>query len=347
MVRAVGGERAIGEELSHCRAWASELEAVHERLRPHSRRRDTHDNVMAYLDALLLDVERKNSWQLAERAGLASPFAFQHVLDRAHWDETQMREALLPYLRQNLGEEDLVLVIDETGFEKKGDHSVGVQRQYTGTGGQVTNCQVAVFVAWCTPKAHALLDVALYLPKSWTEAPQRLKQAKVPDDIDFKTKPQLAEQLLQRVFDAGVRPSWVAGDVVYGISALRRYLQEQGQPHILGVKGSHKWFLGGEYQTVADYIASLDLSAWRRISAGFGVQGHRDYDWLAVRVPWEVEDGFEHWLLARRHLGEEEPAYFVVYTKVGTTFEEVCWATGQRWGRRGVLRGGQGHRRPR
>lgn len=332
MGRSSAAELLSSDEVTYCRMWQHGLDAIHERLRPYARRRDTHHNVMTYLDTLLLDVERKNGWQMAERAGLSAPHVLQHVLDRARWDETGVRAELLPYLAEQLGTEELVLVLDETGFVKKGKHSVGVQRQYCGTAGRIENCQVAVFLAWCTPTAHALLDVALYLPKSWTDAPERLQAAKVPDGLKMRTKPALGETLLKTAFDQGVRPAWVAADVVYGTAAMRRLLQEHQQPYILGVKASHKWILEGRSQTVGEFMASFGDSHWQRVSAGLGVQGPRFHDWFAVSLPWLADEGFGHWLLARKQLGSDELAFFTVFAKRGTSLEEIAWACGQRWG---------------
>ena len=171
---------------------------------------------MAYLRGLLSPAERKNSWQLAEVSGEATPYAFQHLLRRALWDPEAVRDELRRYLIQHLGDPEAVLVIDETGFLKKGRHSAGVARQYSGTAGRIENCQIGVFLGYASRLGQALLDRELYLPKEWIDDPARCQQAGIPADRRFATKPQLAQHMRQRALAAGVPGRWVTGDSVYG-----------------------------------------------------------------------------------------------------------------------------------
>jgi SRSO17 transposase len=179
--------------------------------RVESRRR-----VRGLLLGLLSGLPRKNAWAIAEHVGDATPDGMQHLLRKAVWDDDGVRDDLRGYIVEHLGDQDAVLVVDETGDLEKGTHTVGVQRQYTGTAGRIENAQVAVYLTYATAAGHALIDRALYLPKSWAEDPERRVEAGVPDGIEFTTKPPLARQMIARALDGGVPVRWVAGDEVYG-----------------------------------------------------------------------------------------------------------------------------------
>jgi hypothetical protein len=162
--------------------------------------------------------ERKNSWQVAEEIGETTPYAIQHLLDRAKWDCDGARDELRTFISQTLADSHAVLVIDETGFLKKGRKSVEVQRQYSGTAGRIENCQVGVFLSYASSHGHTLLDRELYLPKSWIDDLERCRKAHVPAEVTFSTKPELAQRMLERTLDSGLPVAWVAGDTVYGNS---------------------------------------------------------------------------------------------------------------------------------
>jgi len=184
-------------------------------------------------------VARKNGWQLAEHAGEATPDGMQRLLSTADWDPDLVRDDLRGYVVEHLGDPAAVLVVDETGFLKKGTTSVGVQRQYSGTAGKVDNCQLGVFLAYASGKGRAFIDRELYLPRSWTNDPTRCLAARVPEEVGFRTKPQLARVLLERALDAGVPASWVTADEVYGGDpALRGWLEDRALSYVLAVKGS-------------------------------------------------------------------------------------------------------------
>ena len=192
-----------------------------------------------YVLGLLSPAERKNGWQLAEAAGEATPYGVQHLLGRAVWDADAVRDALRAYVVEHLGDPGAVLVVDETGFLKKGGKSVGVQRQYSGTAGRIENCQIGVFLAYAAPQGRAFLDRALYLPKEWAADAARREEAGVPATVEFRTKPQLARAMLERALAAGVPAGWVTGDEVYGGDRrLRVWLEERGVAHVLAVKAS-------------------------------------------------------------------------------------------------------------
>ena len=224
--------------------WASELNAVGERLARRFARSEPRRRAVAYLRGLLSDAERKNGWQLAEEAGDESPYGVRHLLGRADWEADRVRDDLIAYAHGHLADPRGVLVVDETGFLKKGTKSAGVQRQYSGTAGRIENCQVWVFLTFAGRKGHALLDRELYLPESWAGDAGRRKAARVPEEVRFATKPRLAERMLERARRAGVKAAWVTGDAAYGNDAyLRRTLEANEQPYVLAVKSGlpHGW----------------------------------------------------------------------------------------------------------
>src|SRR6266480_7458183 len=196
--------------------WADGLEALHARVAPRFARAEPRRRALAYLRGLLSPVERKNGWQLAEQAGEATPDGMQHLLARADWDADQVRNDLRAYVVAHLGDAQAVLVVDETGFLKKGTQSVGVQRQYSGTAGRIENCQIGVFLAYASPKGRTFLDRELYLPREWAADVERRQEAAVPETVAFRTKPQLTRAMLERALAAGVPAQWVTGDEVYG-----------------------------------------------------------------------------------------------------------------------------------
>jgi len=228
-----GAEQAQHDELRRIGCWARGLDALHARIAPRFRRPEVRARARRYLAGLLGRAERKNGWQLAEEAGERHPRGVQRLLDAAQWDADAVRDDLRAYVVEHLGDPGAVLVVDETGFLKKGTKSVGVQRQYSGTAGRRENCQVAVFLCYAAPRGRAFLDRALYLPKSWAEDGPRRAEAGVPATVRFATKPQLAKAMLARAFAAGVPAAWVAGDTVYGADGrFRHWLETAGRAYV-------------------------------------------------------------------------------------------------------------------
>jgi SRSO17 transposase len=190
---------------------------------------------------LLADLPRKNCWTIAEHAGDPGPHGMQHLLREAVWDADAVRDDIRALAVEHLGVAEAVLVVDETGDVKKGVHTVGVQRQYTGTAGRIENAQVGVFLTCATAIGHTLIDRELYLPASWTDDPERCAAAGVPEGTVFATKTELARRMLVRALDGGVTASWVTGDEVYGAaSALRAELEDRGVGYVLAVACSHQ-----------------------------------------------------------------------------------------------------------
>src|SRR4051794_27384896 len=228
--------QARAETVAAATTWAHGLACVHARIAHRFRRSEPRRRALSYLRCLLGTVERKNGWQLAEAAGEATPDGMQRLLAAAEWDADVVRDDLRAYVVEHLGDPDAVLVVDETGFLKKGTKSAGVQRQYSGTAGRRENCQIGVFLVYAAAQGAVLLDRALYVPRSWTDEPDRCRAAGIPEAVTFQTKPQLAQAMLARALDAQLPCGWVTGDEVYGNDrVLRRFLEEREQPFVLAV----------------------------------------------------------------------------------------------------------------
>ena len=319
--------------LETVREWTLGLTEVERWLMPHFARREARRHAWAYIRGLLSPVERKNGWQLAEVNGAATPYGIQHLLGRARWDVAAVRDALRAYLVQYLGDPQAVLVLDETGLLTKGQHSAGVARQYSGTAGRVENCQIGVFLPYASVHGPALLDRALYLPKAWTDDRARCAHAGVPAEQLFATKPQLARQMLQRAFEAGVPAAWVTGDSVYGDDRrLRVWLEEQDHAYVMAVSGKEYVWRAGQQHQVKSILAALGTEGWDRLSAGDGTKGPRWYDWmwLPLSAPWQSD--WRRWLLVRRSLSDPtELTAYVVFAPHATTLVTVVQVAGSRW----------------
>ena len=323
--------------IEHARAevdtWAVELQNLAEHIYPRFRRVEARQRFLLYLKALLAPIERKNAWQLAEQAGDPTPCRMQHLLRSAIWDSDQVRDDLRDYVVEHLGEPDGVLVVDETGFLKQGTKSVGVQRQYSGTAGRTENCQVGVFLTYASSKGHTFLDRELYLPKSWTEAPERCRAAGVPEDTEFATKLQLARRMVERAVQAKVPARWVSADALYGADhRLRRFVEEQGLGYVLAVPSNQSIWVGRCQRRIDGLVAERPEGDWQRLSCGQGSKGPRLYDWLAV--PYEHPDGESNcrWVLARRNLSEPtDIAYFLASGPADTALAQLVQVVGKRW----------------
>jgi SRSO17 transposase len=309
------------------------LADVARRLAPSFTRSQSRHRVMAYLRGLLSEAERKNSWQVAEICGESTPYGFQYLLSRADWDADAVRDELRHYVMQHLGDFTGVLVLDETGFLKKGEHSAGVARQYSGTAGKVENCQIGVFLSYASSLGHALVDRELYLPNVWTDDAARCRQAGIPADRPFATKPQLAQQMLARAFAAGVPAQWVTGDSVYGADLrLRRWLEGRPQPYVLAVSGKEYVWQGTQQRQVKTLVANLPAEGWARLSAGDGSKGPRWYDWRWQPLAAPQQPSWGRWLLTRRSLSTPtELTAYVVFAPQATTLEEAVRVAGSRW----------------
>jgi len=286
-----------------------------------------------YLAGLLGAVERRNGWQLAEALGERSPDGVQRLLRTARWDAEAVRDDLRTYVVERLGDPDAVLVIDETGFLKKGTKSAGVARQYSGTAGRIENSQIGVFLAYASPRGHAFLDRALYLPKAWIEDESRRKTAGIPPQVTFATKGDLAQTLLARAFAAGVPAAWVTGDEIYGNDGdLRRWLEREQRPYVLAVARSHPVWERGRQVRMDALVDQISAEAWQRLEVGDGSKGPRVSDWACARLPYLTDDGWAQWLLLRRSLSNpEEIAYYRAFGPEHTPVAEFARVAGTRW----------------
>jgi SRSO17 transposase len=298
----------------------------------------------AFLDGLLGPERRKTGWMRAEAAGDAGPWRQQAVLGRSRWDADDLRDLVRDYALETLAAPDAVLVIDETGFLKQGKASCGVGRQYTGSAGKVTNCQIGVFAAYVSAKGHAFIDRRLYLPKAWTDDPARLAAAHVPAEAGFATKPRLAVGMIERAIRAGVPFAWAATDSVYGVGEVETVLRRAGKGYVLGVTGSHLFSSWGKQLawsgTAAEIAATLQPAAYIRLSAGEGTKGARLYDWAYLELADLAGDevGYagspEVWtrgMLIRRSLADQSLAFFSTWCPMGTPVEVLVHVEGCRW----------------
>jgi SRSO17 transposase len=322
-----------GEWRAEIETWRTGLDAVHARIAPRFYRAEVRQRAKRYLLGLLERVERKNGWQLAEQLGEAGPQGVQRLLNAARWDADGVRDDLQAYVVEQLGDPNGVLIVDETGFLKKGTKSVGVQRQYSGTAGRRENCQIGVFLGYASPTGRTFLDRELYLPREWADAAERRVEAGVPHKITFQTKPQLAQRMLERALGSGVPARWVAADEIYGNDpVLRRWLEAQGQAYVLAVSCNHSVWQAGRQERADALVAALPSEGWATLSCGAGSQGERCYDWSCLQLPYECASDTTQWLLVRRSLRDPTAmAYFRACGPTGTTLEELVRVAGLRW----------------
>src|SRR5829696_5662124 len=323
--------------------WAASLREVKARMRPLFTQERVAASAGLFLDGLLGEERRKTGWMRAEAAGDPGPWRQQAILGRGRWDADALRDIVRDYALEHLAADDAVLVVDETGFLKQGRASCGVARQYTGSAGKITNCQIGVFAAYVSGKGHAFIDRALYLPKAWADDPARRAAAHVPQQIAFATKPHLARAMVERAIAAGVPFAWVAADSVYGVSEIEMALRRAGKGYVLGVNATqafNSWVGKPVVAGTAEEIAkNLEPTAWQRLSAGEGTKGPRFSDWAYLELADLDADEYRAgatglWtrgLLIRRSLIDGECAYFTTWCPAGTTIETLATVEGRRW----------------
>ena len=340
------------EELS---GWSEDFESFHARFAAVFARSQTQTHAAEYMRGMMTPLERKNGWHLAEQAGHQRPDALQRLLHRNAWSAEEARDLLLEFVIEDFGTSDAIGVLDETGFLKKGTHSVGVQRQYSGTAGKVDNCQIGVFLGYVSGSTHLLVDRRLYLPQSWSDVPERCRAAAVPETVTHQTKSELAAEMLVHCWGRGLPMRWVTGDEVYGNARhLRQTIDSHGRLYVLAVCSTTTGWLerppsvpaprrgsgrrlradAPAAQTVAQMLESLPASAWKRLSLMRGEKGPRRYDWAAVRLVTAVAglDSEELWLLARRSIDSpEEIAYYLSNAPATTPIEDIARVAMQRY----------------
>ncbi len=317
--------------------WAAGLEEVHARIAGRFAWAEPRARVLAYLRGLLGQLERKNGWTLAEAAGEVSPDGMQRLLRTADWDADAVRDELRSYVVERLGPGG-VLIVDETGFIKKGARSAGVGRQYTGTTGKIDNCQIGVFCAYATDAGRALIDRELYLPQAWTDDRERARAAGIADEVGFATKPELARRMLTRALGTGVPAGWLTADEVYGQDKrLRMWCEQHRLPYVLATRSNDTVAtVDWRQRRVRALIAELPESAWHRRSAGAGAHGQRLYDWARIELLAGLDPSWARWVLARRTIprSAEEPAELAYYVCAGpadTGLAQLITVAGGRW----------------
>jgi SRSO17 transposase len=323
--------------------WAASLRDVKARMRPLFSQERVAASAAFFLDGLLGSEPRKTGWMRAEAAGDPGPWRQQAILGRGHWEADALRDVVRDYALETLADPDAVLVVDETGFLKKGHASCGVARQYTGSAGKITNCQIGVFAAYVSRHGHAFIDRALYLPREWTHNAVRLAAAQVPPEVHFATKPRLARGMIERAMAAQVPFRWVVGDTGYGVGEIEMALRRASKGYVLGVKATDvfsSWIGKPPVNGTAEDIArGLASSAWRRLSAGDGSKGPRLYDWAYLELADLDASEYDSaqsglWtrgLLIRRNITDGEMAYFTTWCPVGTPIETLVAVEGHRW----------------
>lgn len=323
--------------------WASSLRDVKALIGRLFTQERVADSAGLFIDGLLSSEQRKTGWLRAEAAGDPGPWRQQAILGRSQWDADDLRDIVRDYAVETLSDDQAVLVIDETGFLKQGKGSCGVGRQYTGSAGKVTNCQIGVFASYVSRHGHAFIDRALYLPKAWTDDVARMNAAHVPPAIEFASKPRLAVAMIERALAAHVPFAWVAADAVYGVGDIEMTLRRAGKGYVLGVKSDHafhSWdkpdFVSGTAATIAE---ALPVKAWQRLSAGEGTKGARLHDWVYIELAdldgatfgYNRAGLWTRGLLIRRTIADGDMAFFTTWCPAGTTAQALVTIEGHRW----------------
>ena len=313
--------------------WIQELDELMNQIGPHFARSESRQRARDYIKGLLSPVERKNSWQLAEMIGDSTPYGLQQFLYRSPWDPDAVQQDLRRYVTEHLGAKDGILIVDETGFLKKGKHSAGVQRQYSGTAGRIEKCQLGVFLAYASRLGHALIDRALYVPQSWTEDRERCRRAGIPDTVEFQSKPAQALAMLQDAVEAGVPVQWVTADSIYGDHRpLRRWLESRPLAYVVGVSAKEAVPIEGYSVRVSEVLSVRLSDKWIRLSAGDGAKGPRLFDWQMISLMDPPVPGWQRWLLVRRKV--DDPAdlsTYICFAPAETPLTTLVEVAGSRW----------------
>ncbi|MBC8446185.1 MAG: IS701 family transposase, partial [Chloroflexi bacterium] len=351
--------------------YVAEFETFHARFAHAFVRSEPREASRQYLRGLLAPVPRKNCWQMAEAMGQKDPQAMQRLLFGAQWDADTVRDDLQAFVIEYFGEADGIGIVDETGFLKKGTKSVGVKRQYSGTAGKIENCQVGVFLTYCSRRGYTFLDRRLYLPEEWCQDWERRREARVPDEVVFRTKSQLAIQMLEHAWGRGMPMEWVTGDEIYGgdtwfrdrvAQARKKYVLavsantpvwRERQPVVAPCKGQRgrprkraRLAKGAAaWKPVSAVAAALPFQAWKRLAVGQGEKGPRIYHWARVRIFEKrgAVPGPQAWLLVRRSITDPtELAYFLSNAPRSTSLRTLAEVAGARWSIETTIEEGKG-----
>jgi SRSO17 transposase len=351
--------------------YTAEFEAFHARFAHVFVRSEPREASRQYLRGLLAPVARKNCWQMAEAMGQRNPQAMQRLLFGAEWDADAVRDELQAFVIERFGEADGIGIVDETGFLKKGTKSVGVKRQYCGTAGKIENCQIGVFLTYCSRRGYTFLDRRLYLPEEWCQDGERRRGARVPEQVVFQTKSQLAIQMLEHAWARGVPMAWLTGDEIYGDDtkvrdrvalARKKYVLavsastpvwRESQPIVMPLQGARgrprkepRLADGAAaWEPVSKVIAALPFQAWKRLAVGQGEKGPRLYDWARVRIFEKrgAVPGPQGWLLARRSIADPtEVAYYLSNAPRSASLRALAEVAGARWSIETTIEEGKG-----
>ena len=318
--------------------WYASLHELHAHLAPHFARPEPFARALRFVQGILSEVPRKNGWQLAEQAREKTPYGMQRLLSSAMWDEDGVRDEIRTFALQALGNKPVIIAVDETGMLKRGQHSAGVGKQYYGPTGDVRNCQVGVFLSLVTEEGHILIDRELYLLADWTDDPARMNRAGIPKTVPFRTKPELAILMLERLLQAQIEISWIVADSVYGGNPeLRTFLETWKLRYVMAVACTepvvlHLPTIGVRRLEVRDVPAYLSASDWQQLSMSEGTKGPRLFDWACLPIWHQGEDDGWHSLLLRRTLdATPELAFYLVFAPPGTSLQAKVTALGGRW----------------
>ena len=317
------------------------IEEVMKKLNKRFVSRSGRETVQQYITGLMSTAERKNGWQLSEALGKKTPYAIQQFIYRGNWNADEVRDDLREYVKEKLGDESGVLIVDETGFIKKGKKSAGVMRQYSGTAGRIENSQIGVFLTYATPQGHGIRDRELYLPKEWIDDKERCKEAKIPEDTIFKTKPQMALEMIKSANEAAVPFSWVTADSVYGdFRDIGMWLEGISKGYVMAVSGKAYIWQGFTQRRISTILKALPVTeadspvaaGWERLSAGSGSKGERMYDWMLIPANDPPTKGWKRDVLIRRSISKpDEVSAFVCYYPESTSIKELAAVAGTRW----------------
>ena len=304
-----------------------------ERIKGCFRNRCGQEQAEKYICGLLSPIERKNGWQMAEARGDSTPYAIQQFIYRGNWDADEVMRCQREYVKEEIGTEDGVYVADDTGFLKKGKKSAGVARQYSGTAGRIENCQIGVFLTYATPKGFTIIDRELYLPKEWMDDRERCASAGIPNEVEFKTKPQMALEMMKAANEAGIPFSWATADSAYGdCGDISQWLESIEKGYVLAVSGKAYVWQGFRQFKVGSILESLPKDGWKRISAGTGSKGERHYDWLMIGLNKPPLEGWCRCLLVRRSISDpSELRAFICFYPENTAVEKLAEIAGTRW----------------
>ena len=337
--------------------WESRFVAFFARFFEGLGRSEFREAARSYLAGLLMALILKNCWTIAEATGQANPQPHQRLLNSMSWEEEQISQARRTSIVEEFGASDGMLIIDETGFLKSGEHSVGVQRQYSGTAGKIENCQIGVFAAYVSGKGRVLHDNRLYLPKKWADDDERRQAAGVPEDVEFRTKPELAAEMVHQAVREGLPIRWVGADEIYGGNfEFRQTLIDESLRFVMAVNCDTKVYerrpkisvtspargsgkrqrrrVRGACWRVDELSEQFAENDWKRIRVGDGSKGPRIYDWAARQVAVYIpgKGCQDLWLLVRRSVtNPDKKAYYLAYAPASTAIETLACVASGRW----------------